>query len=75
MTTAWEISRKAKAIYGGNVREYLSLALKDAWKQCDPYRTSLKATHELIAELRARNVNLASHGPRSMQGAAHWIGR
>lgn len=74
MQTAWEIARKAKSIYGGNVREYLSEALKDAWKACAPYRWS-KAVSEVRAEIRAKNINLASYGPRAMEGAAHWIGR
>lgn len=44
MLTAWEIAREGAKKFGGNVREYFSIALKQAWELFKKYN-SYKKNH------------------------------
>jgi hypothetical protein len=55
---AWASIRRAKAIYGGNARDYLSEAMRLAWAdlRTDPV---MLCARQIIAENRARRAAVA----------------
>ena len=62
MKRAWEIAREGQAKFGGKVSEYLSEALKMAWKEAkQPKEIVLKVRHqpsggkEWVAEIVGRH--------------------
>ena len=73
---AWHVARRAQAIYGGQVREYLRMALVLAWDEAlsDPV---VQECRKMIAEARAqrRDPQYRQPPPRQYDGGPYYIGR
>ena len=50
MTRAWELAKAAVVKFGGKVREYFALALRQAWRE-------VRAPKAVLVELRSPNRN------------------
>lgn len=78
MRRAWASARKAQAIYGGTVRQYIAEAMRQEWADllANPVRQEVAA---IIASIRAHRQTPGAHvifARRAMQsGAGAWIGQ
>lgn len=81
MQKAWAIAREGSSRFGGSARQYMSEAMKEAWKTVKGDMW-IDAVSSLMADLKntpkkpPRYYGYTRWGScRSMEGGAHWMGR